>query len=477
MVPPAFMRLPSRRVSRRPLCRRAQGASPSEQTATPRSGALGHAHCRAALTVSADAVAQYRALDEAAPGAFRADLATALNNHGNRLSENGLRGEAVAVARAAVTIRQALAAAEPEAYLPGLATSLGGLGRRYADAGDPDAIKEEYRATYGMLGPGPRAELMSAVLEGDLPEQDWRILGEAIQSADEEPDPVRRSRARRHVRSVVRAYGHAPPTVPAWATAEFSDGMPALLDRWIQTRSWLERIDFLRDHAAQLGSAPGRESLRLARDLSAGHAQLDQLDQLLGLIADQGLPAVLDQLSFTDQQSRLVRDWLAAPTWTASLDYLSEHLPDFAKDAAVGLLRAMAGDEETARRHAGIWFLADQYQVPAAEIRDAVEDPLAAADLAMRLIEEGDPAALAPLALAAPQLAAVPFTASLVAAVRHVIDQDASGDGRALIAVAASEGDLVQRTAGAIRLRLLSRRLPGSAEELSYLADLLTSKA
>ena len=94
----------------------------------------------------------------------------------------------------------------------------------------------------------------------------------------------------------------------------------------------------------------------------------------------------------------------------------------------------------------------------------------------MRLIEEGDPAALSPLALAAPRLAAVPFTAPFVAAVRHVIDHEGPGDARALMA-AASQGDLVQRTAGAVRLRLLSRRLPGSAAELNHLADLLTRQA
>jgi hypothetical protein len=431
-------------------------------------------HRDEALAVSAEAVAHYRALDEAAPGAFLAELATALNNHGNRLSENGLGDEAVAVARAAVTIRRALAAAAPEAYLPDLAASLGGLGRRYADLRGPEVIEDEYQATYEVLGPGPRAELMSAVLEHDLPEQDWPPLSQAIRWADEEPDPARRSRARRHVRSVVRAYGHPLAAVPAWATAEFADGMPALLDQWVQTQSWPERIDFLRDHAARLDSASGRESLRLARDLSAGHAQLDQLEQLLGLIAGQGLPAVLDQLSATNRQAQLVQDWLAAPTWAASLDYLNQHLRAFAKDTTVGLLRALAGDEETTRQHAGILLLAVQHRVPSAEIRDAVEDPLAAADLAMRLIEEGDPAALSPLALAAPRLAAVPFTAPFVAAVRHVIDhEDPGDDARALMAAAASQGDLVQRTAGAVRLRLLSRRLPGSAAEFNHLADLL----
>jgi hypothetical protein len=99
---------------------------------------------------------------------------------------------------------------------------------------------------------------------------------------------------------------------------------------------------------------------------------------------------------------------------------------------------------------------------------------LIAPKLAMRLIEEGDPAALSPLALAAPCLATVPFTASFVTAVRHVIDHDGPGDARALVAAAASQGDLVQRTAGAVRLNLLSRRLPGSAAELNHLADLLT---
>ena len=81
-----------------------------------------------------------------------------------------------------------------------------------------------------------------------------------------------------------------------------------------------------------------------------------------------------------------------------------------------------------------------------------------------------------PLVIAAPSLAAVPFTASFVSVVRNVIGHEASVDGRALMATAASEGDLIQRIAGAIRLRLLSRRLPGTAGELSPLAELLAAK-
>jgi tetratricopeptide (TPR) repeat protein len=74
-------------------------------------------------------------LAEANPAAYLPDLASSVNNLGNRLSEVGRREEALVPAEEAVTINRGLAEANPAAYLPGLAVALGNLAIRLSKVG------------------------------------------------------------------------------------------------------------------------------------------------------------------------------------------------------------------------------------------------------------------------------------------------------------------------------------------------------
>jgi hypothetical protein len=80
-----------------------------------------------------------RPLAQANSDAYLPDLATSLNNLGQRLADAGLRQAALPPTQEAVTIRRQLAEANPDAYLPYLAMALNNLGKQLAEAGQRQA--------------------------------------------------------------------------------------------------------------------------------------------------------------------------------------------------------------------------------------------------------------------------------------------------------------------------------------------------
>ena len=98
-------------------------------------------------------IAALRELVEVDRDAFLPDLASALNNLGNRYSEVGRRQEALAPTEEAVRLRRALAQDNP-AFLPDLAMALNNLGICYSELGrrqEALAPTEEAAETYRAL--------------------------------------------------------------------------------------------------------------------------------------------------------------------------------------------------------------------------------------------------------------------------------------------------------------------------------------
>ncbi|MFJ4795145.1 tetratricopeptide repeat protein [Kitasatospora purpeofusca] len=87
-----------------------------------------------ALAATEEAVGIYRRLAQADPS-FERDLAGSLTNLGNRLSQAGRRGEALTAEQEAVEIRRRLVQADPAAFEPDLAGSLTNLGIQLSEAG------------------------------------------------------------------------------------------------------------------------------------------------------------------------------------------------------------------------------------------------------------------------------------------------------------------------------------------------------
>ena len=70
---------------------------------------------------ASEAIQIYRQLADARPEAFLPNLAGALNNHSNALSDLGRREDALANIEEAIQIYRQLADARPEAFLADLA--------------------------------------------------------------------------------------------------------------------------------------------------------------------------------------------------------------------------------------------------------------------------------------------------------------------------------------------------------------------
>ncbi len=106
-----------------------------------------------ALAAAQEAVDIRRRLAAARPDAFLPDLASSLNNLGNRLSELGRREQALANAQEATDTYRRLAAARPDAFLPNLAGSLGNLGNRLTELGRPNEALSARREVVAALAP------------------------------------------------------------------------------------------------------------------------------------------------------------------------------------------------------------------------------------------------------------------------------------------------------------------------------------
>jgi tetratricopeptide (TPR) repeat protein len=107
-----------------------------------------------ALVSVEQAVAAYRELAAAEPGAFLPNLAMALNNQSGRLAVLGRREDALASVEQAVAAYRELAAAEPGAFLPNLAMALNNQSGRLAVLGrreDALASVEQAVAAYREL--------------------------------------------------------------------------------------------------------------------------------------------------------------------------------------------------------------------------------------------------------------------------------------------------------------------------------------
>jgi Trypsin-like peptidase domain len=79
---------------------------------------------------------------------IKPDLASALNNHSNRLGDLGRREEALTAITEATDLYRALAGTRPDAFTPDLATSLNNLANRFADLGRrEDAFTASTEAT------------------------------------------------------------------------------------------------------------------------------------------------------------------------------------------------------------------------------------------------------------------------------------------------------------------------------------------
>ncbi len=136
-----------------------------------------------ALAATRRSVDLYRKADLEEPES--AELATRLNNLGNRLRDLGRREDALEATREAVDILRQLAQSRPDAFDPDLATSLDNLGVMLSDLGRRDDALNATREAVETLAPfvlrHPRA------FESWVPTM-LRNYRQAAEAAGQEPD-------------------------------------------------------------------------------------------------------------------------------------------------------------------------------------------------------------------------------------------------------------------------------------------------
>ncbi|WP_327682265.1 tetratricopeptide repeat protein [Kitasatospora sp. NBC_00458] len=440
---------------------------------------------QAALTTITEAVDIRRTLAHDNPTAFLPDLAMSLNNLSNRQAEAGDRQAALTTITEAVDIYRTLAHDNPTAFLPNLASTLNNLSNHQTDIGDRQAALQAWDQAISESAPGPAAVLL-------VQRARWRMsqghdhlgitadLTAAAHSAEATTDPAWIGPARREVRAFTEEHREVPhdsPDLPSWATADLPQESVDRLNQWLGQTRWLDRETFLRQHAAQLATPTEREVLDVSATLFPEATGLVELAGLLRAVEEHGLEAVLNEQRSLHSAFETLSAWLATPTWPEDLAYLLAH-PELEHDPLVRRILSDHPSDPAARLHLGILQLLAHVSAP--EVYDAVTDPPTAVDLAVDLIKQGRPEAIAPFFMAVPALAGVPFWAPYLLAVHILccdpagipgidlsgVDLSEGGSPDLLFARAAREGTPVLRAAGASHLRNLAARRPQDSPAL-----------
>lgn len=429
-----------------------------------------------AMGPASEAVTTFRRLADG-NDAYLPDLAAALTDVGEHLAEGGQHDVAVAPAAEAVEIYRGLAAADPAAHLSDLALSMGNLANWLDAAGRTAEVAGHYERAVAELSPGPASALLvqrsARHLVDGLGGELRRDFLRARSLAQDETEPVRAA----HARAVVRAFVGTYPTelrdligadvVRGWPTADLPADVVEVIRQWLAARGWPAREVVLRQDTVRRPAF--RDGLALARFLSPGVAELDQLREALDDIAERGLDQVVAERRDADAHAHAIQEWLNTATWKESLEFARDSSDLRLGDpATVARLLAGGGDPMRAR-HAAIAALTAS--MPLTEVYDAVTDPEHAADLAVQRLEDGDAHAATLLVAACPGAEGAGFLGRFVAALRVALSPADDADARAAIAEAALAGTELERSTGAVRLQTIAAALPARADMLADLAD------
>jgi hypothetical protein len=260
-------------------------------------------HCADAGPVGIDALRQLAATNPA----FLNDLASALNNLGNRYSEIGRRHEADLVWDD--TLRQ----------FTDQPTGFASLTSRRALARPANEL------------PMACADLSRSLSRNDLPTSSTAEVRRACralrQRAPSDFDPTWRD---------------LTGELPAWLLIDLELIQHTL--EWINTPTWQASCDYLREHAAMLLSEavqPVFDELALE---TPDDPTLQQHRTLLGAAQQHGIDVAYRELLLGE----VVNAWINTDTWAASRAFLDAHHADLASDEAMAILVDRATDGQSA---------------------------------------------------------------------------------------------------------------------------------
>ncbi len=426
----------------------------------------------------------YRELVATDRAAFLPDLACTLDNLAIRRAETADRRTAVAAATEAVKLYSELTATTPTAFLPDLARALNNLAGHHAGLGGVGDALAAYDAVQGELraaGPGAVGRIGYERAAFQLRVGDTASGARAL-VALVQPRPTEtvvqqtvhlcRTRLRTLVTDSVdgaRAVSEAWSKVvggaePAWL--HLSERTVGLTDAWLNCPTWSASLAFWTANAASLQAPEVKTALRevalVEPDLAGIH--LDLLTRAAHLGRDAAFrPLVLRELA---------ADWMDAPNWLRSQEFLTDHAAELLRPEAVSTL----GDstEPEVLVHLALLHLAAEVGITAAY--ECVEDRAALHDQVQLTLARGDAASLRHCAAleryvfqdAFPGVAHE-MAAEILAGGSEVLDADRR------LAQAATALDESTHNRTAAEISELARRRPDQAAELGELLDAVLS--
>ncbi len=276
------------------------------------------------LGAAREAVGLYRALAEAAPAAYRPDLAMSLNNLANILSAVGDWEGALGAAREAVGLYRALVVKYPASHTSDLAASLHILAASLSEAGQREEALAVFIADFDHFSPATRAYLLlaRASWRDDDEEDDLTAAAREADAADASAflGPVRRMIAHAIADSGLELEG-----LPPWATVTIDSTMRGRLNAWLDCSDRSEQADLV-ETTYSSPSDSERVALSAAAELYVDVPPLRELTALVDGIAEDGLEAVVTRLRCLHRSQVLAADWYNAHMNGRGAQYLHEHM-------------------------------------------------------------------------------------------------------------------------------------------------------
>ncbi len=160
--------------------------------------------------------------------------------------------------------------------------------------------------------------------------------------------------------------------MPAWATAQIPGIATALVNAWVKVAGTRAEATLLAEHAPDLADPGITSGVWILAELYPGDPSLARCLAVLEAIAEHGLEATLAFLGATNDRAVTVREWIATPTWSASLAMLEARHETLLSPDVEALLDEQADGDATAPQHLAILRLCQQ--LPIADVYDLVTD-------------------------------------------------------------------------------------------------------
>jgi tetratricopeptide (TPR) repeat protein len=319
---------------------------------------------QAAVAAAQEAVDLYRQLVASNPDTHSPDLASALNNLGSLLGEAGQSLAALVVVREAIIIHRQLVASNPDTYLRGLVVSQANLSKLLVEVGREVEIVEAWKETIASLPDAATRLTLSVVCARYLLSQILTASDAAIELlVNALAAPALPSQIEADARQLLRnSWREDPDSVDAvWQSVSahpipdwmyLTDDEIDSVAAWINTETWAQSLQYLRDHSDLLLS----DATPIALDelsLSDKEGLIGQHRDLLDMIHENGLDNAYKRIMGID----VLESWLAAPDWGASRAFLHDH-PELLREDTLEMLEQLTGDRDIDRVHQALLILA-----------------------------------------------------------------------------------------------------------------------